>query len=80
MPSLRIWFGLLAFCVSPVGFAAQAQSAAPDAPIKAPEQPSAALLEFIGDWQEEERELIGMETKAKNIIRKQDPKEVRRAP
>ncbi len=80
MPKLRIWLGLVVLSVSPFGVSAQQQPAAPDAQIKAPEQPSAALLEFIGDWHEDERQLIGMETQAKNITRKQNPKEVRRAP
>lgn len=80
MPSLRIWFGLLVLCLaSPFALAGQTQKPAPDR-VKAPEQPSAALLDFIGDWTEDERQLIGMEKQAKNPTRKQKPKEVRRAP
>lgn len=79
MPNLRIWCGLVVLSASPYGFAAQNTQPTP-IPVKAPEQPSAALLEFIGDWKEDEQQLIGMETKAKNTIRKPDPKEARRAP
>ena len=79
MPSLRIWFGLLLMCLSPLGFATEAKQAAPN-PVKAPEQPSAALLEFIGDWNEDERQLIGMQIKTEKPSQKQNPKEVRRAP
>lgn len=79
MPNLRIWFGAVVLCASPLGFAAQKQPPAP-IPVKAPEQPSAALLEFIGDWEADERRLIGMETKAEKMDRQQKPKEVRRAP
>ncbi|MES2683280.1 MAG: hypothetical protein V4650_07130 [Pseudomonadota bacterium] len=79
MPSLRICFGLMLMCLSPLGFAAQ--NASSDAnPVKAPEQPSAALLEFIGDWNEDERQLIGMDTKNQKSAPLQDPKEVRSAP
>lgn len=80
MPSLRIWFGLLLCCLSPLGLAATQQNTSKPNPIKAPEQPSAALLEFIADWSEEERQLIGMETKTKQFTEEQDPKEARRAP
>jgi len=79
MPSLRIWCGLLLLSASPLGFAAKTESPAPDL-AKAPEQPSAALLEFIGDWSEDERLLIGMEKQADTSTRKPSPKEVRRAP
>ncbi len=79
MPNLRIWCGLLLLCFNPFGFAAPEQTPAPNA-VKAPEQPSAALLEFIGDWNNDERQLIGMETQAENPTRKQQPTEVRRAP
>lgn len=79
MPSLRIWFGALLCCVGPLGFAAQAEPTAPN-PVKAPEQPSAALLEFIGDWNEDERQLIGMEKQLQDKTHKQDRKVVRRAP
>jgi hypothetical protein len=33
------------------------------APVKAPDVPSAALLEFIGDWTEDERQLLNMDLK-----------------
>ena len=79
MPNLRIRCGLLLLCFSPLGLAAPAPSPAPTA-VKAPEQPSAALLEFIGDWNDDERQLIGMETKAENTNVTQKPNEVRRAP
>ena len=79
MPSLRIWFGLMLMCLSPLGFATEAKQSAPN-PVKAPELPSAALLEFIGDWNEDERQLIGMETKNENSTPKQNSKEVRHAP
>lgn len=79
MPSLRICFGLLLCCVSLAGLAAQNVQPKPN-PVQAPVQPSAALLEFIGDWNEDERQLIGMDKKADKSIRKQNSKEVRRAP
>jgi Spy/CpxP family protein refolding chaperone len=79
MPSLRLWCGMLFLCAAPLGYAAQKPAPAPK-PVKAPEQPSAALLEFIGDWDEDERRLIGMETHAETLDRKQKTKEVRRAP
>lgn len=79
MPRLRIWCGLLLLSVSPLGFTAQEREPAPK-PILAPDQPSAALLEFIGDWNEDERQLIGMEEKADKSARTQQPKEVPHAP
>ena len=79
MPNQRLWWGVLLLSASPLGFAAQEPLTTPNA-VKAPEQPSAALLEFIGDWNENERQLIGMETQVEKSIRKQDTKEVRRAP
>ena len=79
MPSLRICFGLMLMCLSPLGLAAQNASSEPN-PVKAPEQPSAALLEFIGDWNEDERQLIGMDTKNEKSAPQQNPKEVRHAP
>lgn len=79
MPNLQIWCGLLFLVASPVALANQKQPPAPTA-VKAPEQPSAALLEFIGDWNEDERQLIGMETQLKNTNQKQDTKEVPHAP
>ena len=79
MPSLRICFGLMLLCLSPLGFAAQNQLTEAN-PVKAPEQPSAALLEFIGDWNEDERQLIGMDTKNEKSASQQNPKEVRHAP
>ncbi len=79
MPSLRIWFGLLLMCLSPLGFATEAKQSAPN-PVKAPEQPSAALLEFIGDWNEDERQLIGMEIKTDKSTLQQNSKKVRHAP
>ncbi len=79
MPSLRIWFGLLLMCLSPLGFATEAKRSAPN-PVKAPVQPSAALLEFIGDWNEDERQLIGMEIKTEKPPLKQTSKEARHAP
>jgi len=48
--------------------------------VKAPEQPSAALLEFIGDWETDERQLIGMDIQVKNTKPLQKPKEERHAP
>ena len=62
MPNLRIWCGLVFLSASPCGFAVQNTQPTPT-PVKAPEHPSAALLEFIGDWKEDEQQLIGMETK-----------------
>jgi len=79
MPNLRIWCGLLLALLSPLGFAASESSPASN-PVKAPEQPSAALLEFIGDWNDDERQLIGMDTQAETPTRKQNPKEERHAP
>lgn len=80
MPRLRIWCGLLLLSASPLGHARQpAENPAP-IPVSAPEQPSAALLEFIGDWNEDERQLIGMEIKVENSARSKKPEEVRRAP
>lgn len=78
MPRQRIWWGLLALCAGPLGLLAQAQPPAAD-PVKAPAQPSAALLEFIGDWNETERQLIGMEIQVKKSTPQQNPNEVRRA-
>ena len=80
MPRLRVWCGLMLLCASPLGRAHQpAQNAVP-VPVSAPEQPSAALLEFIGDWNEDERQLIGMENKVEITARSKKPEEVRRAP
>ncbi len=79
MPKLPAWCGLVLLCVSPFGFAAAETAPAPST-VKAPEQPSAALLEFIGDWNDDERQLIGMETKADKPTHKQNPKEERYAP
>lgn len=79
MPRLRLWCGWFLLTASPFGFAATEPKPAPVA-VKAPEQPSAALLEFIGDWNEEERLLIGMEHKVEVSRTEQQSKEVRRAP
>ncbi len=79
MPKLWPWCGMVFLLASPALLAAQGQPPAPS-PVKAPEQPSAALLEFIGDWNEDERQLIGMDIKVEDTSRKQDTKEVRRAP
>ena len=79
MPRLRIWCGLFLLSASPLGFAAQPTQATPN-PIQAPEQPSAALLEFIGDWNEDERQLIGMEDKVEKSAPTQQPKKVPHAP
>ena len=79
MPNLRIWCGLVLLSASPMGFAAQQPKPAP-IPVMAPDQPSAALLEFIGDWEEDERQLIGMETKVDTTGSQQEVKEVRNAP
>lgn len=80
MPRLRIWCGFLLLCVSPAGYTAQQSEKPAPTPVSAPELPSAALLEFIGDWNEDERQLIGMENKVENPSRSKKPKEVRRAP
>lgn len=79
MPNLRSWFGVLLLCASPLGLAAEGKPAKPAA-VKAPEQPSASLLEFIGDWETDERQLIGMDIQVKNTKPQQKPKEERHAP
>lgn len=77
MPNLRPWLGLMFLCVSSTGLAAETQTK--PVPVKAPEQPSALLLEFVGDWETDERQLIGMETKVEKPKPQQNSKEVRRA-
>lgn len=79
MPKLQRWCAVLLFCASPLGLAAEKKPAIPTA-VKAPEQPSVALLEFIGDWETDERQLIGMEIQVKNSKPQQKPKEERHAP
>ena len=78
MPSLRLWCGWCLLIASPLGFAATEPKPTPVA-VKAPERPSASLLEFIGDWNEDERLLIGMEHTVE-VTKPVQPKEVRRAP
>ena len=81
MPSLRIWCGSLLLSAGPCAYAASQPAPAPSA-VKAPDQPSASLLEFIGDWNEDELHLIGMEYKVEQPAQPQQPKprEVRNAP
>jgi hypothetical protein len=63
-----------------MAFAATESKPVPTA-VKAPSLPSAALLEFIGDWNEDERLLIGMEHKVELTTPVQtQPKEASRAP
>lgn len=79
MPNLRSWFGVFLICASPFGLAAEKKLATATA-VKAPEQPSAALLEFIGDWDTDERQLIGMDIQVKHTKPQQNSKEERHAP
>jgi len=79
MPRVLIWCGLILLSASPAGFAAAPNPPAPK-PAQAPEQPSAALLEFVGDWNEDERQLIGMEDKVEQSAVTQQPKKVPHAP
>lgn len=60
MPSLGRWAGIGVLAVSPLAFAGT--DAAPEQ-TTAQATPSADLLEFIADWNREERELLTMDDK-----------------
>lgn len=63
MPKVfRRWSLLLFVLVSPMGWTAEAAPASKPLP-KPPVQPSAAFLEFIGEWTDSERELLMMKDK-----------------
>lgn len=63
MPSFGRWVWLGVLLASPMACAATPTP--PQQPPTAPTQPSAALLEFIGDWNREERELLTMDEQTK---------------
>jgi hypothetical protein len=62
MPSSRGWFWLVAVVASPLACAAPQPQ--PQQQPTTPIQPSAALLEFLGDWSPEERALLNMNKQA----------------
>jgi hypothetical protein len=62
MPKVRVWTLAILVVFSPLGCA----TAPPPKPAplpRPPAQPSAAFLEFIGDWTDAERELMTMNEK-----------------
>lgn len=63
MPSFGRWAGIGALAVSPLAYAAI--DPVPEQ-TTAQATPSAALLEFIADWNREERELLTMDDKTES--------------
>jgi len=62
MPRFGRWFGIGMLLASPMAACATTPMPA-QPPLTAPvAPPSAALLEFLGDWNLEERELLNMDT------------------
>ena len=54
---------LFVVTASPLACAAPAPAPTPPVAQTAPALPNAALLEFVGDWTEQERELLNMDEK-----------------
>jgi len=62
MPSFGRWVGLGLLLASPMAAHASKPTPTQPPPTAPVAPPSAALLEFLGDWNREERELLNMDS------------------
>lgn len=73
MPSFGRWVGIGVLLASPMAAGASTPTPPQPPPTAPVAPPSVALLEFLGDWNREERELLNMDTQTEKQAQPASP-------